>query len=264
MLWLPGGSSADCLPARGRRVEGASVAPGDWVKLYGSPVTWVELARRPESAVCPVTYTPGLRTLKHLLSAALQPVGSTLYVYGGGWNWQDNGPSRQAMDRGVPASWHTFFREMGPNYCYRREQGGPDWYPCGNYNQYYYAGADCSGYLGWVLRQVLGPGSFVSPAQSMARRLAERWRLGTWSRPAGRGACFRPGDIVSIRGHVWLCLGACEDGQLGDPPCYSIPQPYRLSRRRCSALRAGQKSKLPGAGLGPAVYGEVPSLEPAL
>ena len=226
----------------GARVEGAALRPGDWVKLYGSPVAWVELARRPEPFQSPIAYTPGRRTLKNLLCTALQPVGTTLYVYGGGWNWQDNGPCRQAMDRGVLESWHAFFREMGPNYCYRREQGGPDWYPWGNYNQYYYAGADCSGYLGWVLRQVLGMGSFVSPAQSMARRLAEQWRLGTWSRPAGERVDFCPGDIVSIRDHVWLCLGTCEDGSL--VILHSTPSP---SRTGCP----GGGVQLSGLGEGP-------------
>ena len=254
-LWLEGtdyplacGAAIRRIVSRpgGARVEGAALRPGDWVKLYGSPVTWVELARRPEPFQSPVAYAPGRRTLKNLLCAALQPVGTTLYVYGGGWNWQDDGQCRQAMAQDIPAGWQTFFREMGPNYCYRRESGGPDWYPRGNYNPYYYAGADCSGYLGWVLQQVLGPGNFVSPATGMARRLAERWRLGDWSRPEGEKKCFRPGDIVSIRGHVWLCLGGCEDGS--QVILHSTPSP---SRTGCP----GGGVQLSGLGDGPECQG---------
>lgn len=229
----------------GARVEGARLRPGDWVRLYGSPVSWVELARRPQHSTSPVAYTPGLRTLKNLLSAALQPVGTTLYVYGGGWNWQDTGAARQTRTMGMPPDWNAFFGGQGPNYCYRRDEG-PSWYPCGNYNQYYYAGADCSGYLGWVLRQVLGPGDYVSPSGGMARRLAEGWHLGTWSRPAMERADFRPGDIVSIRGHVWLCLGGCEDGSL--VILHSTPSP---SRTGCP----GGGVQLSGLGESPACRG---------
>ena len=228
----------------GTRVERAHPKPGDWVRLYGSPATWVELARRPQPYQSPVPYSPGLRTLKNLLSAALQPVGKTLYVYGGGWNWQDDGSAPQAMTLGVPASWGAFFRERGANYCYRRQDGGPDWYPRGNYNQYYYAGADCSGYLGWVLWQVLGPnsGGFVGPAVQMARRLAEEWGAGTWSRPLREPQAFLPGDIVSIRGHVWLCLGRCRDGSL--VILHSTPSPSRIG---CP----GGGVQLSGVGEGP-------------
>ena len=230
----------------GARVEGAYLKPGDWVRLYGSPVSWVELGRRPQHSAAPVAYTPGRRTLKNLLSAALQPVGTTLYVYGGGWNWQDDDASRQAMALGVPDTWGAFFAGQGPNYRYRREDGGPGWYPGGNYNQYYYAGADCSGYLGWVLRQVLGPGSYVSPATGMARRLAEGWHLGSWSRPTEKQKSFRPGDIVSIRGHVWLCLGGCRDGSL--VILHSTPSP---SRTGCP----GGGVQLSGLGESPACQG---------
>ena len=229
----------------GARVESAAVRVGDWVRLYGRPVNWVEPVRRPEPAAAPVTYKPGLGTLKNLLAAALQPVGSTLYVYGGGWNWQDDGPSRQARTLGLPSEWGAFFAGQGPNYCYRRDKG-PSWYPGGNYNPYYYAGADCSGYLGWVLRQVLGPGSFVSPAEGVARRLAERWRLGNWSRPTEQQKSFRPGDIVSIRGHVWLCLGACGDGSL--VILHSTPSPS------CTGCPGGGV-QLSGLGEGPECQG---------
>ncbi|MDD6810458.1 MAG: hypothetical protein PUD93_01120 [Lachnospiraceae bacterium] len=25
---------------------------------------------------------------------------------------------------------------------------------------------------------------------------------------------FHPGDVFSIRGHVWICVGTCEDGSI--------------------------------------------------
>ena len=36
----------------------------------------------------PVPAVPGLKTVKNLLATAMLPVGRTLYIYGGGWNWQ--------------------------------------------------------------------------------------------------------------------------------------------------------------------------------
>ena len=57
----------------------------------------------------PVQYIPGHRTLRNFLAAALAPVGTTLYVYGGGWNRQDTGASAQAVTIGQPASWRAFF-----------------------------------------------------------------------------------------------------------------------------------------------------------
>ena len=40
---------------------------------------------------------PGERTLFSLLCAAMQPLGTTLYVYGGGWNLDDTGAGREAV-----------------------------------------------------------------------------------------------------------------------------------------------------------------------
>ena len=57
----------------------------------------------------PVRYIPGHRTLRNFLAAALAPVGTTLYVYGGGWTRQDTGASAQAVTKGQPAPGRAFF-----------------------------------------------------------------------------------------------------------------------------------------------------------
>ena len=97
----------------------------------------------------PVTGTPGEHTLKNFLATALEPVGTTLYIYGGGWNWQDNGSSIQATTIGISPDWVRFFIEQDEDFTYRAKDGG--FYPYGGFNEYYYAGLDCSGYLGWVV-----------------------------------------------------------------------------------------------------------------
>ena len=214
----PGPGGADLLRPGGAQASPERAEPGEWARLYGIPVTQIDLYPFQPLDAVGIAYRPGLRTLKNLLSAALCPVGRTLYVYGGGWNWQDDRASCQAVSAGVPECWGRFFQSQGTDYTYRDDSHpGQSWYPCGGVNRYYYAGADCSGYLGWVVYQVMhsrsgGPG-YVVPSTGMARHLAEHLGLGTWCH-RGKAGEFRPGDIFSMSGHVWMCLGPCGDGSL--------------------------------------------------
>lgn len=162
---------------------------------------------------------PSRRTLQSLLAAALSPVGRTLYVYGGGWDGTDTGAGTEARSFGCSPAWERFFAARGPGYDYREPGAGGGFAPQDGKNPYRFAGLDCSGYLGWVLFQVLGrPGGpgFVAPATELAGRLAKRG-FGALERGDGgpvAAARFRPGDIFSLGGHVWLCGGACADGSL--------------------------------------------------
>lgn len=149
----------------------------------------------------------GERTLGKLLKTAMQPVGTTLYLYGGGWNEADTGAATQARTLGPSPEWERFFRAQDERFDYRAyrdrriDVGG--------------LGLDCSGYLGWVLYNTLetenGREGYVMPAERCAKWLAERG-FGTWTQ-AGN-APVRPGDVVSVREHVWLSLGACGDGSV--------------------------------------------------
>lgn len=155
--------------------------------------------------------TPGLRTLKNLLATAMEPMGRTLYVYGGGWNWQDTGAGPQATSIGPAPSWNCFFQEQDAQYDYH--SGGH--YPFNGKNPYYFAGLDCSGYLGWVVYNTLhtqgGLPGYVQPSVQMALDFARRgW--GTWEQ--FNADSFAPGDVYSISGHVWLCMGSCGDGSI--------------------------------------------------
>ena len=167
-----------------------------------------------------IEFVPGERTLKNLLCTALRPVGETLYVYGGGWNEEDTGASKEAVSIGLPRSWLDFFRQQSDTYDYK------DFYPINGRNQYGWAGADCSGYLGWALYNVMnkssGGAGYVSPSTGMAHRLAEQYGFGRWTQA---GEPFRPGDLFSMRGHVWLCVGVCRDGSL--VILHSTPSPSR-------------------------------------
>lgn len=191
----------------------------------------------------PVTGEPGKRTLKNFLATAVMPVGSTLYVYGGGWDWQDVGAAPQARRIGVSEDWVKFFWEHDENYTYRDKDGDEtkkdpahSYYPYGGYNAYYYAGLDCSGYLGWVVYNVMntedGQAGYVVSSTKMAKTLAEKgW--GQWTqevqKPGSHSSSeFLPGDVFSKPGHVWLCLGTCEDGSI--LILHSTPAPSRTGQ----------------------------------
>ena len=169
-------------------------------------------------------FTPGERTLKNLLSTALAPAGTALYIYGGGWDWQDEGAGPQTVSIGVSPDWQRFFAEQDENFTYRDRNDdaalrdpAASFYPFGRFNEYYYAGLDCSGYLGWVIYNVMnttdGAEGYVGRAKDFAAKLAS---FG-WGRMEGElmdehGLLLRPGDIVSNRGHVWMVIGSCSDG----------------------------------------------------
>lgn len=209
----PGG--ADAVPQGPR--------PGDWATVCPSRVYWSE----PVTPCCPpVCGVPGRRTLKNFLATAMEPVGTTLYVYGGGWNWQDDGAGRAAVSLGPSPCWTSFFQRQDDSYAYRNDGDfSRSWYPHNGWNEYGWAGLDCSGYVGWavynLMHDVSGLPGYVQSAAGMAQEFARRgW--GTWSR---EGGAFRPGDLFSMSGHVWICLGACGDGSL--VILHSTPSPSR-------------------------------------
>ena len=171
----------------------------------------------------PVTGTPGLRTIRNFLLTALEPAGTALYVYGGGWNWQDTGASIQARTIGVSPDWIRFFREQDADYTYRDPYGDPaladppnSYYPYGGFNEYYYAGLDCSGYLGWAVYNTLetenGKEGYVTKASRFAKDMADLG-FGTWNSQNPVSGLL-PGDIISTDRHVWISLGTCDDGSI--------------------------------------------------
>lgn len=179
----------------------------------------------------PVACEPGKRTLKNLIATALQPVGTTLYIYGGGWDWQDEKSSNLAMHIGVADEWVHFFNVNNDTFNYKFVPGtgnqvtdpATSYYPFHEWNQYYYAGLDCSGFIGWVTYNVFNTESttdhskgYVMSATSFAKTLSQTYGYGTFTQePILDNEAANPlrcGDIVSIKGHVWMCIGTCSDG----------------------------------------------------
>ena len=184
------------------------------VYAYGNclPALYL-LPEESENVKAPVSGTPGLRTVRNFLQTALMPVGSTLYMYGGGWDWQDEGSSAETCSIGVSPEWRRFFDEQDAEYTYKNaDDPAHSYYPHGGVNYYHYWGLDCSGYLGWTLYNTLenesGRPGYVSSSTSMAMKLADAG-LGVYEKDL---IALKTGSVVSIRGHVWLCIGVCEDG----------------------------------------------------
>ena len=194
----------------------ADLTAGATVKVYGDTAFLTFVA---EDYTAPVSGTPGKRTLKNYLQTAMNPVGTALYVYGGSWDWQDVNSSNQALTIGLPQSWIDFFQQQDANYTYKNSADpAHSYYPHNSWNQYYYAGLDCSGYVGWVVYNVMHTQNsvntdndgYVMSSTKMAKTFADKgW--GTWTRDI---KSFKPGDIFSMSGHVWTVLGVCDDGSI--------------------------------------------------
>lgn len=164
---------------------------------------------------------PGLRTLKNFLATCFEPMGTALYVYGGSWNWQDNGSSVQSTHIGVPGTWVDFYQSQDASYAYADDyHKSTSYYPYGGWNEYYYAGTDCSGYAGWAVYNTLntedGNQGYVTGATAQGRLFAEEYDLGIWTNdPFNTDEDpLQPGDMISTPSHIWICIGRCEDGSI--------------------------------------------------
>ena len=201
-----------------------------YITVKEGKVVAAEEKKLPDESFTPVVQgTPETKTLTNFLKTALEPVGTTLYIYGGGWDWQDVGSSVQTKSIGVSSDWIRFFNSQDANYTFKQKNGDEaltdpknSYYPYGGYNQYYFAGLDCSGFVGWALYNTLetenGKEGYVGGSTGFAKRLSEKgWR--TWTQdikiPDGQnGYEMKPGDIMSVNGHVWIALGTCGDGSV--------------------------------------------------
>ena len=155
-------------------------------------------------------------TVKDLLSAAIEPCGRCLYVWGGGWNEEDTAAGPDAMREGPSPRWYEFFLENGPSYDV-------------NSTKYQiHDGLDCTGYLGYSVYQVFGDAysqtGYVFPSGKFAAGCLALF--GGENIPVQNIRDYKPGDIMHKRGHVFLVIGQCEDGSLlflhASPPALSL------------------------------------------
>ena len=150
--------------------------------------------------------------ISNVISNALKPVGKTLYVWGGGWNEADNGSGETSLYIGVWPQWEQYFRDNKNNYSYKPGQTA---WKKGN-RDYRFLGLDCSGYIGWLMYNSIQYGKdsngYVTTSTNIAGTIAG-YGFGNASACTPEST-FYPGDIVSSKGHCFLCLGQCQDGSV--------------------------------------------------
>ena len=152
----------------------------------------------------PPTTVPDTVSVLDFLKIAVQPVGSTMYVWGGGWNEEDTGAGIEAVTLGVSHQWAIFAAQQGSGY------------DMDDTRYQIHDGLDCSGYVGWAVYNVLetenGRPGYVMASTKMAQTYADMG-LGTYI-PAWEMTSWQAGDIMSMKGHVWIVVGQCDDGSV--------------------------------------------------
>lgn len=161
--------------------------------------------------------TPGLNTVKNFLATAMQPVGKTLYIWGGGWNDEDNAAGKTARHIGVCPRWKEFFDSQNSSYdfCnYAISKDGEAETPIPSYIP---LGLDCSGYLGWILyntfhnKDMEEAGYVFSHDGRVSNFVNNNWGAAIKHENIKN---FKPGDIMDKPGHVYMVIGQCSDSSV--------------------------------------------------
>ena len=141
-------------------------------------------------------------TMEKFLSKALEPVGTTMYIWGGGWDAEDSHAGASSTRIGLSPTWRFYADMQDETYDFTEHKWERE------------NGLDCSGYVGWVLYNTFetkdGENGYVMKSTDMALTYA-KWRFG---KAIKKPTEFLPGDIVSMEGHVWISLGTCADGSV--------------------------------------------------
>lgn len=180
----------------------------------------------------------GIKTIKNLVKTAFEPVGKVMYIYGGGWNENDDGPGKEAMTYGLSDSWIEFSKEQDSSYNYK------DYDYKKNVNVIH-LGLDCSGYVGWVIYNVLNDErGYVTNSRNMGFMLEEKG-LGSVALNSGI-SLPKAGDIMFGKcNHVYISIGKCFDGSVlllhSSPPGVQLSGTYTPGGKKNSeAIRLAE------------------------
>ena len=178
----------------------------------------------------------GKSTVKNLLRTGLAPVGTTLYVWGGGWNKADTGTGKTAKMVGLYPSWQNFYKKHKKNYNFRKHR-----YKITK-------GLDCSGFVGWTVYNILentdGHPGYVTWAEKQGKWFAKKG-FGQYSAPS-KVKSHNAGDIMTCRTHVWMAIGDCSDGSVvilhASPPAVGLAgTPAKNGKKNSEAVKLARK-----------------------
>lgn len=203
------------------------------IVIDGKNVTERTQKSNTRSTTMPIT---GKSTIKNFLRTGISPMGSTLYIWGGGWNGFAGNNKAQKNKTGLSANWRKFASKHPSDYDYtdyllQREKG-----------------LDCSGFVGTCVYNIMetsnGRQSYVTSAYGEGRYYA---KLGM-GKYAGRAIAGKrkAGDIMCCPTHVWICLGECKDGSAvvlhSSPPMVSLAgTPSSTGIRNSKAVKLARK-----------------------
>lgn len=175
-------------------------------------------------------------TIKRLLSAAVEPAGRCLYIWGGGWNETDSGAGIEAMTFGLSPRWLEFFRESTSDYDYHHTR------------YQIHDGLDCSGFVGYAVYQVFGDRYRSRGYVFNSGKLIKEYEklFGGTVTDSGRVTDYTPGDIMGRDGHVFIVIGECSDGSVlfihASPPAVSLcGTPSTDGRSESDAVKLARK-----------------------
>ncbi len=188
------------------REEEPAVISGEAI-ITMPPVLEVDITPEPSEEVVETVEAEEViekYSIANLLLLAKAPLGQTMYVWGGGWNEEDTGAGADACTLGVSPVWAEFAAKQDASYDYDDTR------------YQIHDGLDCSGYMGWLVYNLLetedGQPGYVTKATDMAADFAARG-FGEFT-SAEEVEDWQAGDIMSMKGHVWMALGMCEDGSV--------------------------------------------------
>ena len=171
---------------------------GSGLSLFLNP------SKEDQSTLKEETVADHQETLQKFLTLALQPVGQTMYVWGGGWNEEDTEAGQEARTIGISSAWKVFFEQQTPDYDYQTTL------------YQIHDGLDCSGYVGWTIYNLMestsGNPGYVMKSGEMASTYAS-YGWGSFT-PYSEVKDYKPGDIFSNEEHVYISLGTCKDGSV--------------------------------------------------
>lgn len=162
-------------------------------------------------------------TLTDFLSNSIKPLGTTLYIFGGGWAYDKECGDENSMTIGVAPSWKEFFDSQNEWFVYKNsKKKSTSYFPFNGKNTHHEKGLDCTGFLGWIFYNTFekegSTKNYVYTTSKWLDTFSETLHLGTKEIPEGKPLDIKDslntGDIVVISGHAYIVVGKCDDDSI--------------------------------------------------